>query len=61
MLRQIEDFRRDESGQDLVEYTLILAFVALGAAAIFAGAGKNVEGVWKGVNTTLTAANVAAS
>jgi Flp pilus assembly pilin Flp len=52
----------DEQGQDLIEYSLLLAFVALGTGAIFVGAGKNVSGVWKAANTTLaTAQTMAAS
>jgi Flp pilus assembly pilin Flp len=61
MLQYIRNFGRDERGQDLIEYTLLVAFVALGAAAIFSVAGRNVEGVWKSANTMLAAANTAAS
>ena len=57
----MKSFLRDESGQDLIEYTLLLAFVALGSAALFTGAGKSVKGVWTSANTTLAAANMAAS
>ncbi len=39
-------FFRDEQGQDLVEYTLLLAFVALASAAIFTTAGQSVRGIW---------------
>lgn len=52
---------RDESGQDLIEYTLLLAFVALASAALFIGAGQSVAGIWTVTNTQLSAANVAAS
>ena len=37
---------RDERGQDLVEYTLLLAFVALASGTIFAGAGGSITGIW---------------
>ena len=30
---------KDEQGQDLIEYTLLMAFVALASAALFLGAG----------------------
>ena len=33
-------FWQEEEGQDLIEYTLLLAFVCLVAAAIFIGAGS---------------------
>lgn len=55
------NFLRDEQGQDLVEYTLLLAFVALASAALFIGAGSAVEGIWTAANTRLGAANTAAT
>jgi Flp pilus assembly pilin Flp len=51
----------DEQGQDLIEYTLLMAFVALASAALFIGAGGSVKGIWNSTNSQLTAANVAAS
>ena len=54
-------FRGDESGQDLIEYTLLLAFVALASAALFIGAGNSVKGIWSVSNSQLAAANASAS
>lgn len=45
---------RDERGQDLIEYTLLLGFVALGSAALFVGAGGSIGGVWRQVARLLT-------
>jgi Flp pilus assembly pilin Flp len=45
MVNLFINFLRDESGQDLVEYTLLLAFVALASAALFIGAGAQVSGI----------------
>ena len=39
-------FVREEEGQDLVEYTLLLAFVCLASAALFIGAGKSMANIW---------------
>jgi Flp pilus assembly pilin Flp len=39
-------FIRGEEGQDLVEYTLLMAFVALASAAVFVGAGGSLSAVW---------------
>ena len=50
-------FWRDESGQDLVEYSLLLAFVCLSGAAMFIGMGRNVNGIWSIVNSRLASAN----
>ena len=54
-------FIRDEQGQDLIEYTLLLAFVALASAALFIGAGNSVQGIWSITNSQLAAANTSAS
>ena len=54
-------FVKDEQGQDLIEYTLLLAFVALASAALFIGAGKSVSGIWSVTNSRLVAANTSAS
>jgi Flp pilus assembly pilin Flp len=51
----------DEQGQDLIEYTLLMAFVALASAALFLGAGGSIRGIWNVTNSQLAAANAAAS
>jgi Flp pilus assembly pilin Flp len=55
------NFLRDEQGQDLIEYTLLLAFVALASAAIFITAGDSVKGIWTKAQTQLDTANTSAS
>ena len=60
-MQWINRFLRDESGQDLIEYTLLLAFVALASAALFIGAGGSVQGIWSTTNSQLVAANTAVS
>ena len=54
-------FVNDEQGQDLIEYTLLLAFVALASAALFIGAGGSVKGIWSVTNSQLAAASTSAS
>lgn len=61
MNRLILNFLHDEQGQDLIEYTLLLAFVALASAALFIGAGRSVSGIWSTTNSRLVAANTSAS
>ena len=46
MKTMLFNFLKDEQGQDLIEYTLLLAFVALASAALFIGAGNSVSGIW---------------
>jgi Flp pilus assembly pilin Flp len=53
-------FLRDEQGQDLVEYTLLLAFVCLASAALFIGAGGSINLIWTTANSRLNAAAAAA-
>ena len=52
---------REEQGQDLVEYSLLLAFVALASAALFINAGTSIAGIWTTANSHLTSANSAAT
>ena len=37
----LKNLLNDESGQDLIEYTLLMAFIALASAAIFISAGSS--------------------
>jgi Flp pilus assembly pilin Flp len=58
----LNGFVADEQGQDLIEYTLLIAFVALASAAVFLGAGGSISGIWGTANTQLgTAATTASS
>ena len=43
-------FLNDEQGQDLIEYTLLIAFVALASAALFMGAGGSISTIWTATN-----------
>jgi Flp pilus assembly pilin Flp len=57
----LKNFWQDDQGQDLIEYTLLMAFVALASAALFIGAGQSIKGIWSVTNTQLAAANSSAS
>ncbi len=61
MTSLLHSFLRDEQGQDLIEYTLLLAFVCLASAALFISAGGSVSGIWTSANSDLGAANTSAS
>jgi Flp pilus assembly pilin Flp len=52
---------QDDQGQDLIEYSLLMAFVALASVAIFSGVGGSVKGIWSSTNSQLTKANTTAS
>jgi Flp pilus assembly pilin Flp len=60
-MQHLNHFFNDETGQDLIEYTLLMAFVALASAALFIGAGKSIQGIWQATNSQLSAANASAS
>jgi len=47
---------KDEQGQDLIEYTLMLAFVALASAALFQSAGTSISTIWSKSNSQLSTA-----
>lgn len=58
MLRTIwRLFRRDERGQDLAEYCLLTALVALVALGIFIHVSGGVSVLWGTANTALVAGN----
>jgi Flp pilus assembly pilin Flp len=57
----LRGFWNDEQGQDLIEYTLLMAFVALASAALFLGAGGSIKGIWVTTNNQLAQANAMAS
>ena len=46
MKNMMLNFLKDEEGQDLIEYTLLMAFIALASAAIFVKAGQSVSAIW---------------
>ncbi|MBV9501425.1 MAG: Flp family type IVb pilin [Acidobacteriaceae bacterium] len=54
-------FWQEEDGQDLVEYSLLLAFIALAAIAILSAASKNISTLWTDISDALQDATTAAS
>ena len=55
--RTLVRFISDETGQDLIEYSLLLAFIALAGAAAFVGMSSSVNSIWSAANSRLAAAN----
>ncbi len=53
-------FVKEEDGQDLVEYSLLLAFIALAAVAVLTNVQTSINKLWKTVNTQLKNANTQA-
>jgi pilus assembly protein Flp/PilA len=50
----LRDFCRAESGQDLVEYALMAAVIAMGCAAAMRGVATGISGVFTKVDGLLT-------
>lgn len=48
-----EQFSRRYDGQDVVEYTLLLAFVVIISAALLIIAGGSTQGIWDLTNNNL--------
>ncbi|HEY2016240.1 MAG TPA: hypothetical protein VGH38_22205 [Bryobacteraceae bacterium] len=61
-MRQLfSNFVHEQDGQDLIEYTLLMAFVALASAALFIGAGGSINAIWTTGNAQLANAATSAS
>jgi Flp pilus assembly pilin Flp len=55
MMEFMRRFMKEEAGQDLVEYALLLVFLALAAIAVLPTLGKAVNNVFSQSASTLTA------
>ncbi len=54
MLNTLKNFVREEEGQDLVEYALLLALITLAVAAVLPGFADTLNGVWTSVGAKLS-------
>ena len=61
MLNFMNRLWQDEQGQDLIEYTLLMAFVALASAALFISSGQSISAIWSISSTDLASAATTAS
>jgi Flp pilus assembly pilin Flp len=52
---------QDDQGQDLIEYTLLMAFVALASAALFMSTGSSISAIWSTSNSQLSTAETTAA
>ena len=49
----LKNFWREDRGQDVVEYTLLMAAMALATAAIMLPMKENINIIWTGTNKAL--------
>lgn len=54
-------FWREEDGQDLVEYSLLLAFIALAAVTVLTSTSGSLNKLWDTISNTLSSAATTAS
>jgi Flp pilus assembly pilin Flp len=57
----LKAFWCEEDGQDLVEYSLLLAFLALAAVTILTQTSSSLNTLWGKISSTLSSAATAAS
>jgi Flp pilus assembly pilin Flp len=57
----LQAFLNGEEGQDMVEYSLLLAFIALAAVGLLSGIKTQISGLWSTISSTLSSTNTAAS
>lgn len=56
LINTLRTFAKDESGQDLLEYALLVALIALVAFAAVQAAGTSVQGIFTNISTQLSKA-----
>jgi Flp pilus assembly pilin Flp len=61
LTQMMQRFWKEEEGQDLVEYSLLLAFIALAAVGLLSGTRTTISGLWSNINNTLASASTTAS
>lgn len=54
LYRILMTFWRDEDGQDLIEYALLMAFIALAAVAVLSNVKTNVTKLWNSISNALS-------
>jgi Flp pilus assembly pilin Flp len=57
----VRSFLYEEEGQDMVEYSLLLGFVALGAVGVLSDVTTQISSLWSTVNGVLVSANAPAA
>jgi len=57
----LKNFLREEDGQDLIEYSLLIVFIAIACAAVVGTGGSATVPIWTHANSQLSAADATAS
>lgn len=54
-------FWRDDEGQDLIEYSLLITFIAIATMWFVGSGGPAIRGAWTGANSSVNQAAATAS
>jgi pilus assembly protein Flp/PilA len=57
----IREFIKDEQGQDIVEYSLLLVLIGAAAVFVLTAMGQSISQIFSKINQRLTSANQAIS
>ena len=52
---------REEDGQDLIEYSLLITFIAIATAAVIGSGTNALTGIWTTSNSQIAVANATVS
>jgi len=61
MAAYLLNFWHEEEGQDLIEYSLLITFIAIACAAMLGAGRPAINGVWQNTNNQLAQANSVSS
>lgn len=56
-MQSIKNFLQDETGQDIVEYSLLLVLIGAAALFVLTTMGQSISAIFSKINTKLTSAN----
>lgn len=57
MFQYLKQFLREEDGQDLIEYSLLITFIAIACFAFIGSSTPAVNAIWHTSNSRLVQAN----
>ncbi|HEY7333304.1 MAG TPA: Flp family type IVb pilin [Bryobacteraceae bacterium] len=55
-MRFVRKFWKEQEGQDLIEYSLLLGFMGLFAVGVYTTVSGNISTIWGNAGSTLSAA-----
>jgi len=58
---RLQNFWREQDGQDIIEYSLLITFIAIACAAIVGTTGSATTPIWSQANSQISTANTYAS